>query len=120
MPSTLLQKRPLTQPSPPMGIRGEGFVSLFFHLVAEPAAAESGALQALANIRILAHGFPDEAAAVVFNHEQDRPLIDAQIQAVEPTLVRYDTTGAQRTVGEGEARIERVDEAVLSIQIIAV
>src|SRR6516225_7254883 len=53
----------------------------------EPAAREPGALQPLAKVRIGAHHAPDEIAAVVLDHGEDRPLIDTDIVRVDPAGV---------------------------------
>src|SRR5215472_17871432 len=53
----------------------------------EPAARESGALQPLAQVRIRAHHPPDEIAAVVLDHGEDRPLVDTDIVSVDPARV---------------------------------
>src|SRR5215469_2164626 len=53
----------------------------------EPAARESRALKSLAKVWIGAHHPPDEFAAVVLDHGDDRPLVDADIVRIDPSLV---------------------------------
>src|SRR6478736_2621536 len=56
----------------------------------QPATGEAGAFQALADIRIFAHDFPHQVAAVVLDHRDDRPLVDAEIQRINPAEFRVD------------------------------
>src|SRR6516225_8567226 len=53
----------------------------------EPAARESGALQPLTEVRIGAHHPPDEIAAVVLDHGDDRALVDPDVVRVNPAGV---------------------------------
>ena len=39
---------------------------------------------------LLAHHVPDQPAAVVLDHRQDRALVDAEIVAVEPAAAGHD------------------------------
>src|ERR1700709_1054865 len=84
-----------------------------------PSAGEAGLLQAFPDIRILAHRFPDEIAAVVLYHRDDRALIYPQIHRIAPADIRHHLAGPQRTVGKGETRVEGVDETVFAINVIA-
>src|SRR5262245_3627192 len=68
----------------------------------QPAAGEARALQAATDVRIALHQLPDEAAAVVLDHRHDRPLVDAEIVAVDPADVLDDLSVTQRHVGERE------------------
>src|SRR5581483_2839787 len=45
----------------------------------QPAAPEAGAAQPRNHRRAAAHEVPDEAGAVVFNHQHHRPLVDAEL-----------------------------------------
>src|SRR5262245_56102924 len=87
--------------------------------LAEPTAGENGTLQAATAVRIALHQMPDESAAVVLDHRHDRPLVDAEVVAVDPADVLDELTVTQRHVGEGEARVHRIEEAVLLIQVLA-
>ena len=86
----------------------------------QPAAGEAGPLEPAPDVRIAAHHLPDEAAAVIFDHRQDRPLVDAEIIGVVPAPARHDPAVDARHGRVGEARIERVEEAVLPVKIGAV
>src|SRR5205823_9011447 len=80
----------------------------------EPAAFEAGAHQALTHVRILAHHAPDHRAAIVFDHREDRALVDAEIIAVDPAESGNVAAMAQWAL-EIEAAIERIEKAVLRI-----
>src|SRR5437867_4770647 len=69
----------------------------------EPSSLKSCSTKATNDMRILLHGFPHQAAAVVLDHGDDRSLIDAQVVDVEPAVL--------------VARVEGVCESVLTIQV---
>ena len=48
----------------------------------EPTAGESRPPQSGDDGRTTAHDVPDQPSAVVFNHQDDRPLIDAEMYGV--------------------------------------
>src|SRR5207253_8434770 len=50
----------------------------------EPSAREARPLQPLHDVRILAHRSPDELRPVVFDHRDDRALVDPEIVDVDP------------------------------------
>lgn len=50
--------------------------------IAKPATAEPCALQPLPNSRVFLHDVPDKTTAPIFQHEQNWPLIDAEIGGV--------------------------------------
>src|SRR5678816_2284338 len=82
----------------------------------QPTAGEARALQAATNVRIALHQLPDETAAIVLDHRHDRALVDAEVVAVDPADVLDNLAVTQRHVGEREARVHRIEEAVLLIQ----
>src|SRR5690348_12383094 len=67
----------------------------------QPAARKTGALQAGADRAASAHQVPDQAAAVVFDHQHDRTLVQRVVPRRHPAAVR----GAV-----GEAGVERCVE----------
>src|SRR3546814_19029102 len=48
----------------------------------KPAAGEAGALESLADLRLLLHHVPHEVAAPILDHQHDRPLSAARLPAV--------------------------------------
>src|SRR5262245_54089909 len=92
---------------------------LLDHGLRQPATGEAGALQAAADVRISLHDRPDETAAVILDHRHDRPLVNAEIVARDPADVVDDLAVTQRHLGEREARVHRVEEPVLLIQMLA-
>src|SRR5690606_10520215 len=96
-----------------------GFHALVLVLRRQPAAAEAGTLQAGADVRALLHHRPHELVAVVGDHRQDRPLVDADVVAGHPALAGDDAPGLERDVVV-EAGVERVQEAVAGVQVVAV
>src|SRR6185295_2135365 len=80
--------------------------------LAEPAPGEAGALQAAPKICVLAHHAPDERAAMVFDHRQDRALVDPDVVVGDPAEVADDAAVPERDV-ERERPVEGVEEAVL-------
>src|SRR5690606_37343073 len=85
----------------------------------EPATAEARPLQAGTDVRALLHHRPDELIAVVGDHRQDRPLVDADVVAGHPAPARHPAPGLQRDVVV-EARVERIQEPVAGIQVVAI
>src|SRR5690606_21093092 len=85
----------------------------------KPAPAEAGPFQAGADVRALLHHRPHEFVPVVGDHGQDRPLVDADVVAGHPALAGDDASGLERDVVV-EAGIERVQEAVAGVQVVAV
>src|SRR5438105_2290164 len=73
----------------------------------EPAAREAGPLQAAPEIGILAHDAPDQRAPVVFDHGEDRSLVDPEV-GVGVGLLRVD--GAP-------AVLEVIDAAPLHVRV---
>src|SRR5690349_8559848 len=92
-------------------LRGYGIGGLF-----QPPARKTGALQAATNVRILAHDPPDEIVAIVFDHRDDRALVDADIVAGDPAEARHEMAALERYV-VGKARVERVEESVRRIDL---
>src|SRR6516164_6580445 len=79
----------------------------------EPAAGEAGALEALPNVRVVAHYAPDEIAAVILDHGENRSLIDADVVLIHPRSgLRLTGLPRGRRGARGEARVEGVEEAV--------
>ena len=72
------------EPTPARTVRRRGSHA------AEPAAGKARPLEPAAEMRIAAHHLPDEAAAVILDHRQDRALVDAEIVGVVPALARHD------------------------------
>ena len=79
----------------------------------EPAAGEAGALQAGPDVRIGVHHPPDHVAAVILDHREDRPLVDAEVVAIDPAESGNAAAMRQRSV-EIEVQVERVEKAVLA------
>src|SRR5213592_3538782 len=77
----------------------------------EPTARESHPLEASDDVLIVLHRAPDQPAAVVLDHGEDRSLVDAEVVAVEPAEDGIDDAplhGHRR----GERWVEGVAEAV--------
>ena len=53
---------------------------------------------------------------MVFEHRQDRALVDAEMVARHPADAGMDSAAAALEVGEGEARVERILEAIILIR----
>src|SRR5262249_17909794 len=85
----------------------------------QPAARKPGALQAADDVLVLPHGLPDEAAPVVLDHGEDRPLIDPQVVDIEPTEIRVDLA-ARHPLARSEGGIEGVEKAVFRVEMVAV
>jgi hypothetical protein len=85
----------------------------------EPAALEPGALEAEADVLVALHDVPDQLGAVVLDHRDDRALVDAEIVAGDPADTANAAAVPQRHVVV-EARIERIEEAVLAVDVRAV
>src|SRR5579862_3848752 len=49
----------------------------------QPAALEAGALETPPDVLIIPHDAPDEVAAVVLEHDEDRSLVNREIVVVE-------------------------------------
>src|SRR5258707_2854883 len=81
----------------------------------EPAARETGPLQATDDVPIAAHRLPDEAATVVFDHGGDRSFIDPEVVDVEPALSRVDVS-ARHSTARAQSGIEGVKEAIFCIE----
>src|SRR5687768_18043214 len=54
-------------------------------LLLKPPAAEPGLPEPTHDVRIPAHGFPDEIRAVVLDHRDDRPLVNSEAICIEPS-----------------------------------
>ena len=61
---------------------------------------EAEGFQSVYDVGVLFHQFPDQLRAVVFEHDQDRALIDAEPPSVDPIFTR----------------IERVEKAVVGVK----
>src|ERR1044072_5093468 len=85
----------------------------------EPSAREAGALQAAAQVRVLAHHAPYEPGAPILDHGNDRALVYAEIVACNPAKTRNAATVHERNV-EVEARIERIEEPIVGIDVLPV
>src|SRR5689334_17119897 len=99
--------------------RVSAFCILPYAFSPQPASAESGALQSAHNMRILSHRLPNESAAVILDHGDDRPFIDPEVIDIEPRLLRVDAAMLQ-LLGRAQRRIECVEEAVSGVQIRAI
>src|SRR5262249_41738072 len=77
----------------------------------QPAAGKTGALQTAPQMRAFLHDPPDQVAAIVLDHRANRPLIDADIVAVDPAEAGDGATMVHRT-GWIEAQVERIEKAV--------
>src|SRR5688500_2880833 len=86
----------------------------------QPPAAEAGSLQSADDVRVRLHHIPDEAAAVVLDHQKDRALVDAEIVVVEPAVVGIDGSFSYEGSLLPERRVERVEESVLLIEGVAI
>src|SRR5258708_2388836 len=82
----------------------------------QPAALESGALEAAPHVGIAAHDTPHELTAVVLDHGHDRPLIDPEIIRVDPGGRRLRLGWWPRLRRAGEARIERSPKSVCRVE----
>src|SRR4029079_19310233 len=85
----------------------------------KPDPSEAGALETVAHARVPAHHAPDEAAAIVLDHAKERALVDAQIVVIDPSDTGDATSMAQCHVREREAWIERIEEAVRPVDVLA-
>jgi hypothetical protein len=56
----------------------------------QPATGESGALQTAAYRRVLAHGAPHQITAMIFDHCNDRPLLDPEVVDIDPAQIGGD------------------------------
>src|SRR5258706_334098 len=56
----------------------------------QPSPRKPRPLQSRDDVRILPHRLPNQAAAIVLDHGQDRPFVDAEVIDVEPTLLGND------------------------------
>src|SRR6266513_3104695 len=77
----------------------------------EPPARESGALQALAHVRVAVHDSPHQRRTIVLDHRQYRSLIDADVVLVNPARERR----LWWALRPGEAGVERVQEPVRGV-----
>src|SRR6059036_483066 len=84
----------------------------------EPTTREAGLLEASTQVRVLAHHAPDERATVVLDHREHGPLVDAEIVTSDPTKVGHATAVPEGDV-EDEGSIERVEKAVLRVNVLA-
>src|SRR5688572_21066503 len=85
----------------------------------EPAAREPGPLQAAPEIDVLAHHAPDQRAPVVFDHGEDRSLVDPEVVVGHPAEVADDAAVPELHV-ERERPIEGAEKAVLRVDVLAV
>ena len=72
--------------------------------------------EASPQVRVLAHHAPDELAPIVLHHGQHRPLVDAEIVAGHPAEARDVATVPEGDIEE-EGPVERVDKAVLRVDV---
>src|SRR3954468_5927631 len=86
----------------------------------QPTTRKSGALEAELYVWALLHEPPDETSAVVLDHADDRPLIDAEVVRIEPRDAVDDAALGNAGAGVTIRRIEGVEKAVLPEQRIAV
>src|SRR6185437_16019418 len=85
----------------------------------EPPAAEAGPTKPAKDVRIASHHAPDQLAAVVLDHRQNRPFVDAEEIGVEPAFARKDATEGHGH-GGGKAGVERIEKAVAAEETLAV
>src|SRR6266849_1102063 len=85
----------------------------------QPSTSEPSLLEPTNDVSIPAHHAPYEIGAVVLDHRQNRPLIDAEVVDIEPAERRIDGAGLL-LAGGGERGIEGVEEAVRREQLGAV
>src|SRR5712691_7518379 len=85
----------------------------------QPSTSEPSSLESPNNVGIPPHHAPHEIGAVVLDHRQNRPLIDAEVVDVEPAERRIDGAGLL-LAGGGERGIEGVEEAVGRKKMVAV
>ena len=64
----------------------------------QPAAREAGAAQPRDDVRAPTHDVPDQAGAVVFDHQHHGPLVDAELVLRDPP--------ARGAAGQGERAVE--------------
>ena len=89
--------------------------TLSFSASVQPAAAKASTRQPRADVRVPAHHLPDQPRSLVLDHRQNRPLIDAQIVAVDPADVRIDGPCRRRALVP-EAGVEAVEEPVTAVK----
>src|SRR4051812_4646638 len=87
--------------------------------IPQPSTCEARPFQTRHHVRILAHRFPDQTAAIVLDHRDDRTLIDSQIVGVEPAYSRYDLAMV-RLDRQLERRIVGIDESVIREEVVAI
>src|SRR5438876_11949778 len=85
----------------------------------QPSTSKPSSLQSADNVGIPPNHAPHEIGAVVLDHRQNRPLIDAEVVDVEPAERRIDGAGLLLASG-GERGIEGVEEAERREQLVAV
>src|SRR5580704_12257023 len=79
-------------------------------MILQPAALEAGALETPPDVLIIPHDAPDEVAAVVLEHGENRPLVDAEIVLIEPARRGRSWRAAAHGEIEGIAKaVGRVD-----------
>src|SRR5262249_6403255 len=84
----------------------------------EPPTREAGFLEATTQIRVLAHHAPDQGATIVLHHRQDHALVDAEVVTGDPAELGDALAVSERNV-VGERSIERVEKAVLRVDVLA-
>src|SRR4029450_10602242 len=82
----------------------------------EPATREASLLEAAPQVRVLAHHAPDELGPIGLHHGEHRPLVDTEIVAGHPAEARDVATMPEGDIEE-EAPVERVDKAVLRVNV---
>src|SRR5688500_3149032 len=85
----------------------------------QPATGEAGAEQTGAGVRVAPHEAPDQPRPIVLDHQEDWPLIDAEIVTVEPSRVR-DHSAVLHAAAESVGRVERVEKTVFGEEPVAV
>ena len=65
-------------------------------LLVKPPPTEPSPFQPGLDVRVGAHDPPNEPRPVIFDHREDRPLVDSEVIAVEPRDARSDRPGLRR------------------------
>src|SRR5688572_25247680 len=85
----------------------------------EPSAGEARALETPDDVLIGLHDVPYEPRSIVLDHDQDRPLVDAEVVDVEPAECGIDRAHCL-LARCGESWVERIEKPVRSEQFYAV
>src|SRR3712207_6669236 len=82
----------------------------------QPPARKPRAAEAADDVRVPLHEIPQQSRSIILDHEEDRPLVDPEVVAVEPAAPGHNPAVLDPTA-ELVRRIERVEKAVLREEI---